>query len=269
MSSDDIDALKAQLAAEQARSKELARFLYSMFNDLRGPVHIIDGYIGLIREDLNDSTLIDFIDAIDIQDRQLRRIIDDYTHLAHMDFQTAHPEYALTDLNLFVKTLITDFDSIDVDKLPELARGLTPWRRYISASVTEKHIMLEFLPDAESCAAQIDIARFATALEKILENAIFYSPDGGKITIRTRIQDGQVNISVQDWGAGIEASHLPHIFDRFYRANWGLSRKIGGHGLGLSIAKHAIEAHGGTITADSEPGRGTTFTIRLPLAVTD
>jgi two-component system phosphate regulon sensor histidine kinase PhoR len=107
-----------------------------------------------------------------------------------------------------------------------------------------------------------------TALEQILlnlvENALRHTPEGGTITIETSEARGGVVLSVRDTGAGIASEHLPRIFERFYRADSGRSREAGGTGLGLAIVKHLVEAHGGSVSADSVVGSGTTIRIFFP-----
>jgi heavy metal sensor kinase len=101
-------------------------------------------------------------------------------------------------------------------------------------------------------------------LLNLLDNAIKYTPSGGRVTAGWSTDSTQVELWVRDTGAGIAPEHLPHIFDRFYRADKARSRAEGGVGLGLSICRWIAEAHGGSISAESEPDRGSTFTARLP-----
>jgi signal transduction histidine kinase len=96
----------------------------------------------------------------------------------------------------------------------------------------------------------------------LLDNAVKYTPEGGKVMVRVREGDSQVELEVSDTGVGIPDAQLPLIFERFYRAD--PSRTTGGAGLGLSIARQIAEAHGGTIEVSSKPGEGSTFTLLLP-----
>jgi len=102
------------------------------------------------------------------------------------------------------------------------------------------------------------------ALVNLIDNAIKYGPEGGKINVRAQRVSEEVILSVQDHGAGIQADHLPRIFERFYRTDRARSRELGGTGLGLAIVKHIAAAHGGRVSVDSTPGRGSTFRIHLP-----
>ena len=103
-------------------------------------------------------------------------------------------------------------------------------------------------------------------LLNLLDNAIKYTPSGGRVTAGWSINGTQVELWVRDTGAGIAPEHLPHIFDRFYRVDKARSRAEGGAGLGLSICRWIAEAHGGSISVESAPGQGSTFTVRLPRA---
>jgi signal transduction histidine kinase len=117
----------------------------------------------------------------------------------------------------------------------------------------------------------LDAGHMGQVLFNLLENAVRYTPADGTITVRAgyapgaRDNQAHVWLAVQDTGEGIPAAHLPHIFERFYRAD--RARSEGGAGLGLAIARAIVEAHGGQISAESDgvPGHGSTFTLRLPL----
>jgi signal transduction histidine kinase len=103
-------------------------------------------------------------------------------------------------------------------------------------------------------------------VDSLLSNALRHTPAGGQVTVTTRAAGPHVQIAVADTGEGIAAEHLPHIFERFYRADPARDRGHGGSGIGLTIALALITAHGGTITAASNgPGTGAEFTISLPV----
>ena len=109
-----------------------------------------------------------------------------------------------------------------------------------------------------------DHDRIAQVLTNLLSNAIRYNRDGGEVKLGVAAENGHAVITVTDTGIGIAAEELPHIFERFYRADKSRSRPDGGSGLGLSICKTIVDAHGGTITARSELDQGTTIEVRLP-----
>jgi two-component system sensor histidine kinase BaeS len=112
--------------------------------------------------------------------------------------------------------------------------------------------------------ADVDGARIRQALGNLVANAIRFTPRDGKVVVGVRRVGNGYNLTVTDNGTGIAAEHLPHLFDRFYRAEHSRSRTTGGSGLGLAITKHLVEAHQGTITVTSTPDHGSTFTIHLP-----
>jgi two-component system phosphate regulon sensor histidine kinase PhoR len=103
-------------------------------------------------------------------------------------------------------------------------------------------------------------------LDNLVDNALKYTPDGGRIRVGWQARDGQVCVQVEDTGIGIPEQDLPRIFERFYRVDKARSREVGGTGLGLSIVKHLVQAMRGAVHAVSRPGKGTTFTVWLPLA---
>jgi len=112
-----------------------------------------------------------------------------------------------------------------------------------------------------------DEDRLCQVLLNLVGNALQYTPSGGAVTVRARREQDRVQISVSDTGIGIAAEHLPRIFDRFYRVDASRSRAGGGTGIGLTIAKHLVEAHGGLITVHSDGlGKGSTFTFSIPVA---
>jgi heavy metal sensor kinase len=118
--------------------------------------------------------------------------------------------------------------------------------------------------------AAVNVRGDPVALERLainlLENALRYSPRGETATLRVSRDNGQAVLEVADTGPGISAEHLPRLFDRFYRVDRARSRQLGGSGLGLAIVKSLAEAHGGSVAVTSELGRGSVFTVRLPLA---
>ena len=108
--------------------------------------------------------------------------------------------------------------------------------------------------------------RISQLLSNLIDNAIKYTPRGGTVTFSLSSEGGRAVFRVVDTGVGISKEDVPYIFDRFYRVDKARSRDVGGAGLGLSICKGIAEAHGGTLEVESAPGRGSTFTLKLPLA---
>ena len=115
-------------------------------------------------------------------------------------------------------------------------------------------------------ALSVDRERVHQVLFNLVDNAVRFTPDGGHVTVSARRRNGSVEVVVADTGAGIPSEHLPRLFERFYRADPARARGDGGTGIGLAIARSVVEAHGGQIRAESEPGRGSVFTFDLPAA---
>jgi two-component system phosphate regulon sensor histidine kinase PhoR len=120
----------------------------------------------------------------------------------------------------------------------------------------------------ESLCARADRRALDQVIVNLLENAVKYAGPNALVRVSARTETGRVLVEVKDNGPGLEAKHLPRIFERFYRVDAARSREAGGTGLGLAIVKHLTEAHGGRVRAESAPGRGTTIAAFFPSAVT-
>ena len=119
---------------------------------------------------------------------------------------------------------------------------------------------------AELPSLSVDRDSLVEVLVNLIGNAVKYSPQGREITIGARVEGTELEIWVRDQGIGIPRSEHRKIFEKFYRVDTPRAQEVGGSGLGLSLVRYIVEAHGGTVTVDSVPGRGSTFTVRLPLA---
>ncbi|MFO0953441.1 MAG: HAMP domain-containing sensor histidine kinase [Isosphaeraceae bacterium] len=118
--------------------------------------------------------------------------------------------------------------------------------------------------DASPAELDGDSDRLAQVVTNLLTNALTYNRPRGEVRVSTTVAGDDALLTVADTGVGIPAEDLPFVFDRFYRVDRARSRESGGSGLGLAICKSVVAAHGGSIAVESEPGRGTTFTVRLP-----
>ena len=133
--------------------------------------------------------------------------------------------------------------------------------RVAQGRATGQHLRVEAPVDVELLA---DEGRLAQVLTNLVDNALRHTPAGGTVTLRLDTQDSWARLAVADTGEGIAPEHLPHVFDRFYRADQARKQPSDGTGLGLAIVKHLAEAHGGWVTAESRPGQGSCFTVWLP-----
>jgi len=146
--------------------------------------------------------------------------------------------------------------------IPALVGGIV---RNHEAQYRAKGVSLSGPPGtAAALTCSVDPDRLAQAVINLLGNALKYTPQGGSVEVTVGAGGGRVLIAVRDTGIGIAAGDLPRVFERFYRVDASRSRDGGGAGIGLTIARTIVEAHGGTLRAESEPGKGSTFTIALP-----
>jgi two-component system OmpR family sensor kinase/two-component system sensor histidine kinase BaeS len=225
-------ASRLHVADEQRRN-----LLADVTHELRTPLTVIQG------------NLEGMLDGVYPADKpNLRALMDETNLLARLieDLRTL----ALAESG----ALTLKKESIDVAML--IRESLTAFHAQAeSAAVAFSVEAADDLP-----ALRIDPARMRQVFSNLIANALHYTPPGGLITIRCRMVDRRAIFEVQDSGSGIPAQDLPHVFDRFYK-----STDSGGMGLGLAITKHLIGAHGGTITAQSPPGKGTSMRIVLPL----
>jgi len=134
------------------------------------------------------------------------------------------------------------------------------------ASLDAKQIKLQWYATDPALCVRADQEALREILDNLLDNAVKYTPNEGKVTVHWEPEGELVRIAVEDTGIGIAGEHLDRIFERFYRVDKARSREMGGTGLGLSIVKHLVEVFGGSTEVQSERGKGTTFFVRLPLA---
>jgi signal transduction histidine kinase len=176
-----------------------------------------------------------------VETQRLRRLVDDLRTLSLTDAGELHMECQAIPPQMLLERLAAVYRQ----------------------RAGEKEIALTIQVEPNVPDVHVDQDRLTQVLSNLIDNALRYTPPGGEITLGALAQDDVTLITVQDTGVGIPPQHLPHVFDRFYRGDSARSRDGGESGLGLAIAKAIIEAHGGTISVDSTPGAGTTFTIAL------
>jgi two-component system sensor histidine kinase BaeS len=182
--------------------------------------------------------------------------------------KSLHEEAVL--LSLLVEDL-QDAELMDVGKLKLSYRWINPVE-IIEKAVTatqhmaaEKEVDLKIELSAELPDIKADPDRLGQVLRNLLNNAVTHTPAGGHVGVEAHTQSGEIEVCVSDTGPGISEEHLPHIFDRFYRADQSRRRSSGGVGLGLAIVKELVEMQGGRVRAESLPGQGAAFYITLPL----
>ncbi len=182
--------------------------------------------------------------------------------IASLQMEVNHLGHLVEDLRVLA---LTDAGELHLEREPlELGALITEVVGRVRAAAREKALALQTQLPAAPVYVNADGRRLAQVLLNLLSNALRHTPQGGAITVNLRIKPAEAEVAVQDTGEGIPAAHLPHIFERFYRVEAARSAKS--TGLGLSIARSLVEAHGGRIRAESKEGEGSTFTFSLPIA---
>ena len=231
---------------QEKEERERRLFVSNVSHELRTPLTSVKSYLEALDEGaLSEPVAPDFIKVSLDETNRMMRMVTDLLHLSRIDNASSHLDVELINFTAFITFILNRFDKMrgpDEEKKYELVRD------YPITSVW----------------IEIDTDKMTQVIDNILNNAIKYSPDGGKITVTMKTTDDQMILSISDQGLGIPKQDLPRIFDRFYRVDRARSRAQGGTGLGLSIAKEIIKQHKGFIWAKSEYGKGSTFTIVLP-----
>ena len=162
---------------------------------------------------------------------------------------------------------LSELESVAIDQTEERSAVLDA--AHDTASLLEptaKAAGVTLAVEGESVTVGVPMSRLKELLFNLMGNGIKYSENGGTVTTRVRVEDGKAVISVEDHGIGIPEEDQSRVFERFYRVEKGRARKNGGTGLGLAIVKHIVQLYGGTVRLESEVGKGSTFTVTLPLA---
>jgi len=231
------------MADNLERNERLRRNMVAdIAHELRTPLSNLRGYIeaisdGVVRAD--DAT----IRSLNEEASSLSRLVDDLQEVSLADAGEIKLIIQPEEISRLINEAVTALQNKAAD------RALT-----ISVDQPSK------LP-----TVNIDSHRIKQVLLNLLENAIAHTESGGTITVTAKEQDDKICISVTDTGEGIPPEELPLVFERFYRVDKSRTRATGGSGLGLTIAKRLVEAHGGTIEATSQAGQGSTFTFTIPI----
>ena len=231
---------------QEKEERERRLFVSNVSHELRTPLTSVKSYLEALDEGaLTEPVAPDFIKVSLDETNRMMRMVTDLLHLSRIDNETSHLDVELINFTAFITFILNRFDKMksqDEEKKYELVRDYP----------------------INSVWIEIDTDKMTQVIDNILNNAIKYSPDGGKITVSMKTTDDQMILSISDQGLGIPKEDLPKIFDRFYRVDKARSRAQGGTGLGLAIAKEIVKQHNGFIWAKSEYGKGSTFTIVLP-----
>lgn len=231
---------------QEKEERERRLFVSNVSHELRTPLTSVKSYLEALDEGaLSEPVAPDFIKVSLDETNRMMRMVTDLLHLSRIDNATSNLDVELINFTAFITFILNRFDKIK------------------SQDENLKYELIRDYP-ITSVWIEIDTDKMTQVIDNILNNAIKYSPEGGKITVSMKTTDDQMILSISDQGLGIPKEDLPKIFDRFYRVDKARSRAQGGTGLGLAIAKEIIKQHNGFIWAKSEYGKGSTFTIVLP-----
>jgi two-component system, OmpR family, phosphate regulon sensor histidine kinase PhoR len=232
--------------SELKRADEIRKdFVANVSHELRTPLSILRGYIETLRDDpeisVDESSRI--LEVMDRHSKRLGQLVDDLLVLAQLESGNSKLQMSDIDLAKLFADVVRDWEKKFAEKDLEVRVDLPKTRP----------------------ALRGDAGRLQEVLYNLLDNAVKYSFQSGRIQLQANQRDDEVVLSVSDNGIGITEDDLPRIFERFYRVDKARSRALGGTGLGLSIVKHIAQLHGGRAEAESQPGKGTTVRVVLPL----
>jgi two-component system sensor histidine kinase BaeS len=236
-----FNRMTARLEQTEARRLEL---IGNVAHELRTPLASIKGYMEGLIDGVLPAEVATFQQVYREADR-LQRLVYDLQELSRVEAGTfeLHPK----------PTAVARLVEFVVDRL--------------GRQFEEKRVTLETDVSPDLPLIRADEDRVGQVLLNLVGNALQYTPSGGRVSLVARREGEKVRLSIQDTGVGISPEHLPHVFERFYRVDKSRSRAGGGSGIGLTIARHLVEAHGGQIEAASDgPGLGSTFSFTLPIA---
>ena len=235
-----------QDVTEEKRVEAIKRdFVANVSHELRTPLASIKGYAETLLDGaLNDrATLKKFLTIIDRHANRMTAIIDDLLTISMIESHQMQLKLEAVDIKGLINSVLQGFEK----------------------NARDKGLKLIFDMRDDLPAVTADRVRLEQVIVNLVDNAIKYT-NQGEVKISARKEDNAMRIDVEDTGIGIPEKDIPRIFERFYRVDKGRSRELGGTGLGLAIVKHIIQAHKGLIWIKSISGKGTTFSLSLPIS---
>ena len=220
-------------------------FVANVTHELKTPITSIQGFAETLKGEVGPEETKRFLGIIAGETERLKAIIDDLLALSRIEKEEGKGEI--------------QFQTVPVIEIIKSAQ------KACAPRAREKSILVELEGDP-GISAHLSPDLLEQAVVNLIDNAIKYSEIGSLIRLELSQERNEIRIRVRDSGIGIPADHLPRIFERFYRVDKSRSRKLGGTGLGLSIVKHIVQVHGGRVSVESTPGKGSTFIIHLPAA---
>jgi two-component system phosphate regulon sensor histidine kinase PhoR len=247
---EDSEGIRGAIAVfhDITRLKELEKirqdFVANVSHELRTPLTTIKGYAETLLEGgLKEDQAFQFVQVIKRHTDRLTKIVEDLLMLSRFETKEFQLKMEAIPLRDFVDDVV----------------------EFVKEPAERKEISLSRNEIPSSLAVLADRSHLEQILINLLDNAIKYTPEGGRVVVSAVEKDSKdIQFSVEDNGIGIPKEDLSRIFERFYRVDKGRSKELGGTGLGLSIVKHLVQAHGGRVWVESQPGKGSTFYFTLP-----
>ena len=213
-------------------------FVANVSHELRTPLTVVAGFVETLRDETDPESARRYLDLMAAQSDRMRRLVEDLLTLSALESSPPPPTDPVPMRAM-------------VERLAAEARALSKGRHEILVEAEGGYDLLG--SDKE----------LSSAFSNLVSNAVRYTPEGGRVTLRWGPFEEGVAFDVADTGPGIAAEHIPRLTERFYRVDRGRSRETGGTGLGLAIVKHALGRHNAVLHVESAPGRGSTFSARF------
>ena len=239
-----VDLLNARLDALAATEKEQHQFIADVSHELRTPLTVLRGSLEVALEEERPAE--EYREAIGnaiLEVRHLARISQNLLFLTRGESGRVTLSFANLDLGRFVSETVKDFGPAAADRGLDLSTDIPSLPVYVFA----------------------DAGRLQQVLHNLMENSLRYTETGGRIVVQVSAAPGEARLSVTDTGVGIPEADVPYVFERFYRSKRSRAANPGGSGLGLSIVRWIVDAHKGKVTVESQVGKGSTFTVHLPV----
>ena len=218
-------------------------FVANVSHELRTPLTAVRGYVeALMEEPIESEQRRKFLEVIDRHTGRMERLVRDLLRLARLDAQQETADVHAIDVAALFRSVSTD----------------------LSERIERQQLHVEIKVDAAAAVIDADPTKMHDALRNLVENAVNYSAEGGRVELEARLDGGRALLSVADYGPGVPEMDLGRVFERFYRVDKSRTRDPGGTGLGLSIVRHLVELHGGRVAAANRGEGGAVFTISLP-----
>lgn len=222
-------------------------FVANASHELKTPITAIRGLAETVLSDpeIDRDSLMHFVDRIHHQSLRLSHLVTDLMTISRLEAGQHEQDFSPVNLSVLVKQAV----------------------QAAQVALEEKGQSLELALESDAIRVSGDRQNLSQLVDNLVDNAIKYTPEGGRIQVGLATREGRAELSVKDNGIGISAQYQQRVFERFYRVDKVRSQSLGGTGLGLSIVKNIVEKHGGSIRLESQPGMGSRFTVELPLAL--